>query len=151
MNVSNYLSDTRVLLDLQGEDKAAALDEMLSVLRGTAEISDFDRYVADVWQREKLGSTGIGDGLAFPHARSDAVDRLVIVFGRSKKGIAFDAVDGKPVHLIFLMAAPNADLSTYLKVLARVSLLLRREDVRDALMNAEKAEEVIEILGQPVS
>lgn len=151
MNISDYLDKAHVLLDLQGEDKAAALDEMLACLSGAAEIADIDRYVADVWAREKLGSTGIGDGLAFPHARSDAVDRLVMVFGRSKKGIEFDSVDGKPVHLIFLMAAPNADLSNYLKVLARVSLLLRRQDVRNALMNAEKAEEVLEILSQPVT
>ena len=103
-----------------------------------------------MWRREKLGSTGIGDGLAFPHARSDAVDKLVIVFARSKPGIEFDAIDGKPVHLLFLMAAPNADLSTYLKVLARVSLMLRRGQVAEGLLAAKTAREVCGILDQPL-
>lgn len=150
MDISSFLTEGRILLDLDAPSKDEALDELLAALAGAAEINDFDQYVADVRSREALGSTGIGDGLAFPHARSNAVDKLVIVFGRSRSGIEFDAIDGKPVHLIFLMAAPNADLSIYLKVLAHVSLLLRRESLRQALLSAGAAAEVRRVLSQPL-
>ena len=150
MNISPYLSDDRILLDLQATTKADALAELLGVLEDADEISEFKQYVADVEHREAMGSTGIGEGLAFPHARSDAVDELCVVFGRSSAGIDFDAIDGKPVHLVFLMGAPNADLSIYLKALAHVSLMLRKESTRDALRAATTVDEVRGLLDQPL-
>jgi len=150
VTIPDYLRDDRILLNLQAKTKAAALDEMLGLLKNADEINDPDQFAADVKHRESLASTGVGDGVAFPHARSDAVDKLVVVLGRSEAGLDFDAIDGKPVHLIFLMAAPNADLGVYLKVLARISLMMRRASARDALVAATSTDEVLRVLSQPL-
>ena len=150
MTICDYLRDDRILLNLQAKTKAEALDEMLGLLKDADEINDPGQFAADVQHRESLASTGVGDGVAFPHARSDAVDKLFVVLGRSESGLDFDAIDGRPVHLIFLMGAPNADLSVYLKVLAHTSLMMRHESVRSALGAATSAEEVLRVLSQPV-
>ena len=150
MTICDYLRDDRILLNLQAKTKAEALDEMLGLLKDADEINDPGQFAADVKHRESLASTGIGEGVAFPHARSDAVDKLFVVLGRSESGLDFDAIDGRPVHLIFLMGAPNADLSVYLKVLAHTSLMMRCESVRGALGAATSAEEVLRVLSQPV-
>ena len=150
MTICDYLRDDRILLNLQAKTKAEALDEMLGLLKDADEINDLDQFAADVQHRESLASTGVGEGVAFPHARSDAVDKLFVVLGRSEAGLDFDAIDGKPVHLILLMGAPNADLGVYLKVLAHTSLMMRRESVRSALGAATSAEEVLRVLSQPV-
>ena len=93
-------------------------------------------------EREKLGSTGIGDGIAIPHGKLKGLDRLVISFGRSRQGIDFDAIDGKPVHIFFLLMAPESSTGQHLKALAKISRMLKDPDFRSDLMAAKSAEEI---------
>ncbi len=96
--------------------------------------------------RENLESTGIGNGIAIPHARCDDVDELTVICGISRDGIDFDALDGKPVYVIFLIVSPDKNKSLYLRVLANISRLLRHTPVRDELIRARNPKEAIEII-----
>ncbi|HQC23908.1 MAG TPA: PTS sugar transporter subunit IIA, partial [Syntrophales bacterium] len=93
-------------------------------------------------EREKLGSTGIGDGIAIPHGKLKGLERLVISFGRSRQGVDFDAIDGKPVHIFFLLMAPESSTGQHLKALAKISRMLKDPGFRSDLMAAENAEEI---------
>jgi len=92
--------------------------------------------------REKLGSTGIGDGIAIPHGKLKSLDSLVISFGRSREGIDFESIDGKPVHIFFLLMAPESSTGQHLKALAKISRMLKDPEFRSDLMSARSAEEI---------
>lgn len=96
-------------------------------------------------EREKLGSTGIGDGIAIPHGKLRQVNELICAFGRSREGVDFSSLDGRPVHLFFLLIAPENAAATHLKALARISRILRDPGVRNALMAAEDVRELFRI------
>lgn len=96
-------------------------------------------------EREKLGSTGIGDGIAIPHGKLKQVDELVCAFGRSREGVDFSSLDGRPVHLFFLLIAPENAAAVHLKALARISRILRDPVVRNALMDADDVRELFRI------
>jgi len=98
---------------------------------------DKARAIDVLQQREKLGSTGIGDGVAIPHGKVSDLHELVVAFGRSKKGIAFDAIDGKPVHLFFLLLAPENSTGQHLKALAKISKMLKTPNFRKKLIEAK--------------
>jgi fructose-specific phosphotransferase system IIA component len=116
------------------------------MLCGSGKVSDQNHFVSAVLEREKLGSTAIGAGIAIPHARANTVNEVSIAFARSSQGIDFNSADGDPVNLIFLLAAPVESGSLYLKLLARISRLLRYQDLIDSLKNATTKEEVISII-----
>ena len=97
INISQYLKEGRIILDLKAADKPDCIRRLSEVLRGQDEIADFDGFLSDVFERENLGTTGIGLGLALPHARSQAVNSFVIVIGRIKEGIDFNSLDSEPV------------------------------------------------------
>ena len=149
-DVSEYLSDDRILLDLRATTRDEAIDEMLAVVRHAEEINDSDQFADEVHHREDLCTTGIGGGSAFPHARSDAVNKLLVVFGRSVSGLDFGAVDGAPVHTIFLIGAPDADLRAYLEVFSHVNFMVRKRSVKEALLSAGSAGEVRSVLSCPL-
>ena len=145
MNISTYLKEERICLNLETTEKKAAIRELAGFLRAAKEITNFNSFLKDVFEREKVGTTGIGDGIAIPHARTDAVSEFVIAFGRSAKGVEFQSLDSKPVKLIFLMGAPKQNLNGYLRILARLTRLLKKVDFRKSLMEASSAREIIEI------
>ncbi|TWJ32571.1 PTS sugar transporter subunit IIA [Geobacter argillaceus] len=96
-------------------------------------------------EREKLGSTGIGDGIAIPHGKLRQVNELICAFGRSPEGVDFSSLDGRPVHLFFLLVAPENAAAVHLKALARISRILRDPAVRNALMAADDVRELFRI------
>lgn len=147
MRVLKYLKKGLICLDLKASTKQEAIEELGEAMQGVRGVKDHGRFIKDVIDRERLGTTGIGDGVAIPHARSDAVDRLIIAFGRSEKGVQFDSLDGKPATLIFLMGTPASDVQPYLRTLAHLSRLLRKEEVRKSLLEAKDASRIIEALG----
>lgn len=136
------LIENKVLLNMKAKDILSAIEELTDLI---AKVSNIDkkRLVNDLMEREKLGSTGIGNGIAIPHVRTDALVELLIAFGRSKKGIDFNALDDKPVHLFFLIAAPENNQNEYLNTLARVSRLLKDDEFREQLLKAKSTEEII--------
>ncbi len=99
-------------------------------------------------EREKLGSTGIGDGIAIPHGKLAGLDEMVIAFGRSREGIDFEAMDGKPVHLFFLLMAPENSAGQHLKALAKISRMMKDELYRRALLEAKTHEDLVRIIAE---
>src|SRR3989339_1656614 len=147
MNVYPNLKKDRIFLDVHARTKEEALKEILENLRNIKEISSFEGFSADVMEREQVHTTGIGDGIALPHARSKNVKDFFIAMARSREGIDFASIDKKPAHLIFLMGAPQEALELYLKVLAHLNrLLVKNTNLRSALLEAETAEGVIDLI-----
>lgn len=109
---------------------------------------DHESVVNVLLEREKLGSTGIGDGIAIPHGKHSGLDDLMISFGRSPEGIDFDAMDGKPVHIFFLLMAPEKSTGQHLKVLAKISRMLKDGKFREDLMMAMTKDDLYRIIAQ---
>jgi len=147
MNISPHLKKERILLDLKSKTKEETIKEILEVMKNQKEITNFEGFLNDVIEREKIHTTGIGDGIALPHARSKNVKDFFLIFARSKQGIDFNAIDEKPVHLIFLMGAPQEGLELYLKVLAHLNrLLAKNQDLREKLLSATNEEEIVSLI-----
>jgi fructose-specific phosphotransferase system IIA component len=145
MKMGDYLKEDKILLSLKARKKEEAIKEIATLLKGAKEITDFETFLKDVFEREDLSTTGIGHEVAIPHARTNAAKDFVIAFGRSGEGVEFNSLDGQPAKLIFLMATPKEKgLSTYLKTLAHLSRLLQKESFRNSLLRATNPIEIIE-------
>lgn len=135
------------LSELRARRKSAVLEELVQVLAGAGVTRHPEAILELLRQREALGSTGIGKGIAVPHARSTLISERVVVLARSKKGVEFDAVDGAPVHLIFLIVAPAIEPDpVYLKLLAEIVHSVRLARVRQKLLDAPTFEAAREVL-----
>ena len=146
MRISDYLKEEMICLNLKATGKEEAIKELGSLIRKAKEITNYEKFLKDVLEREKLNTTGIGEGVALPHARTDAVTGFVIAFGRSENGIDFEALDRKKAKLLLLMGTPRkAGLDQYLVLLAHLTRLLKRESFRKSLLKAENPAEVIDI------
>jgi len=146
MKISDFLRKDRVVLDFQpSPTKEETIRKLGEMVKDAPEIADYDQYLADVYERENLGTTGIGFGLALPHARTDAVKQILILIVRVDEGVDFKSLDGEPVKLIFLMGTPKTEVQNYLKVLSNLTRLLKKELFRTALLEAQSAEEIIEV------
>lgn len=148
MNVLDFLSEETIQIGLQAKTKFEALEELVDVLVKAKRVTDRKAAIQTLLDREELGSTGVGQGVAIPHGKTDIVKELVGALGISKSGIAFEALDGEPVHLFFLLLAPNGAGGAHLKALARISSLLKDKHIRRALMSADHKETILEIIRQ---
>lgn len=146
MKVSEYLRGEFCILDLKAQNKDETVREIADSLSTSKKILNTEKFISDVLERESLGSTGIGNSVAIPHARTQAVKGFVIGFGRSRTGVDFNALDGQKVNLVFLMGADPAELNLYLRILAELSKLLMNKSFREALILAKDAAEVINIV-----
>jgi len=146
LELTEFISPNLVKLELSSTKKVDAIKELIELLDKAGFVTDADVFLKSVLEREKVGSTGIGKGIAIPHSRTSTVREVVVAIGRSKEGIEFEALDNRPVHLIFLIAAPVESGGLYLKALARLSRLLRYQEFRNELMEAKTIEEVIKII-----
>ena len=146
MRISDYLKDEMICLYLKATGKEEAIRELGSFICKAKEISNYEMFLKDVLEREKLTTTGIGDGVAIPHARTDSVTGFVIAFGKSEEGVEFGSLDGKKAKLLFLMGTPKtAGLDEYLVLLAHLTRLLKGESFRESLLKADSPAEVIDI------
>jgi PTS system nitrogen regulatory IIA component len=136
-----YLND-----DLQAKTKTEALVELSSMITKGSVKLDKAQIIDVLQQREKLGSTGIGDGVAIPHGKVGALEELVVAFGRSKNGVAFDSMDGKPVHIFFLLLAPENCTGQHLKALAKISKMLKAGNFRRKLMEAKSKSDLYKLI-----
>ncbi|MBI5185144.1 MAG: PTS sugar transporter subunit IIA [Nitrospinae bacterium] len=146
MKLTDILTEDLVIPDLQAAGKSQVLEEMASALRGISFVHDSGSILKALLEREKLGSTGIGFNVAIPHAKVKEAKDIAAVFGRSVKGIDFDSLDQKPVHLICLLIAPEDSVGTHIKALARISRLLKDENFRKDLMKASSRAEMYEMI-----
>jgi fructose-specific phosphotransferase system IIA component len=134
------------IIDLKCKNKQDALQELVDVIALSPEVVDKNDFYISIMKREKIMSTGIGIGLAVPHVKIDSVKDFVMAIGRKKDGIDFDSLDGKPVYLVIMIGANTEQRDDYLKVLAKISILLKNSDFREKMIHAVNAEEIIELL-----
>ncbi len=144
MKLIDILSKERIVPGLVSPDKKGVIQELVNVL--SIEGVSPARLVQVLLEREKLGSTGIGDGVAIPHGKLREVNQMIASFGRSIKGLNFDSLDGKPTHLFFLLVAPENSAGIHLKALARISRLFKDPQFRQTLMGAKDQEEIFRII-----
>jgi len=148
MKVFDFLCQKAIALDLQSRDKKGAITELVDLLYKEKKVKDSAKAINAIIEREKLGTTGVGQGVAIPHGRTDSVNELVGAFGISKHGVEFEALDGEPVHLIFLLLSPVESAGHHLRALARVSKLFKDKFFRQALLDAKSVDEVLKIIHQ---
>ncbi len=146
MKMSDFLDPKAVVSDLKAANKKEVLEELCTALVSLHPTLDRDRMVGILLDRERLGSTGVGEGVAIPHGKMGDLEGLIACFGRSTRGVAFDAVDDQPVSLFFLLFAPENSAGVHLKALAKISRLLKRPSVREELLQAGSKEDVYAIL-----
>ncbi|NPV14809.1 PTS sugar transporter subunit IIA [candidate division WOR-3 bacterium] len=144
--VSELLPRSAIILELNAKEKEAAIKELAAPLVQAGFVTDEAQFVSAILRRENLESTGIGFGVAIPHARTNAAVSTVLAFGRSSTGVDFSSLDGKPSHLIFLIASPETMKREYIWTLAKLSSLLRRDEVRNGLTKAQTVDEVYSII-----
>jgi len=146
MKLSKFCGEDLISFELKGESKNEVISELVDLASKSKLVKDASELLKDILDREKLVTTGVGYGVAFPHAKSKAVKGIVIAFGRSKKGVDFDSMDKKPVYLFFLIAAPEDAIQSHLTVMARLSYLMKSDKNRDRLMKIKSHKELLEIL-----
>ena len=145
MKLMDFLIPDAIEPNLKSSAKNDAIRELIMMLKKAGAISDVESIANIVLEREELGTTGIGEGIAVPHGKSNSLDKLVAAFGRSEKGIDFQSIDNQPVNLIFLLVAPANSAGPHLMALARISRLLKNHNFRSGLMNAKSKEEILKI------
>lgn len=136
-----------ILLELKAKTKIEAIEEMVELILKDKYIKDGNELKRAIFERERLGTTAIGYGVAIPHARIEATKDIVIAFARSKEGVDFDALDKKPVNIFFMVVGPKKS-DEYLKVMAALARLLSKEKNRQSLINAGTPKDVINLLSK---
>jgi PTS system nitrogen regulatory IIA component len=148
MKIMDYLDEEWVIADLQGTDKASILKELSSVLVKPCKATSGEELLQVLLDREKLGSTGIGEGIAIPHGRLKKLKKFFISFGRSASGVDFDSIDRKPSHLFFLVMAPENSAVDNLKLLSRIVTLLKEPSFKKRLIEASSRKELFQIISE---
>ena len=146
MRLAQILKQECINDNLQAKTKTEVLAELSEMIVKGALKLDQSQILDVLQKREKLGSTGIGDGIAIPHGKIGALEDLVVAFGRSRNGVAFDSMDGKPAHLFFLLLAPEDCAGPHLKALAQISKMLKASNFRRNLMDAKSKNDLYEII-----
>ncbi len=146
MRIGNLLDRKHILPDLHATSKRGVLEELAAVLMDTSETLELEKVVEVLLERERLGSTGIGDNIAIPHGKLPQLSRLLLAFGRSLKGVDFESMDGKLSHLFFLLLAPTNSAGLHLKALAKISRMLMNQSFRENLMKAASSEDIYKLL-----
>lgn len=144
--LSDLLSESRIKIPLESSTKEDLLRELVQVLDGNGCVTDVDRVLDSVRARERLMTTGIGNGIAIPHGKSSGCGELAIAAGVAAGPVEFDALDGEPVRLFFLLVAPAEETGIHIKVLSRIARLIRQPGLPAKLMEAGDSEEFLETL-----
>ncbi|MEW5693747.1 MAG: PTS sugar transporter subunit IIA [Candidatus Hydrogenedentota bacterium] len=146
MKITEIMSEDLIEPSLKATTKDEVIEELVDLALKKQKNIDKSAIIAAVKQREELMSTGIGNDIGLPHAKTNAVPDLIIAFGRSLKGIDFGALDGRPVKIFYLLLAPEDQSGPHVKALAHISRLLKHAYFRDALLSAKNAKEIYEII-----
>jgi len=148
MKLSEILEEDNIILDLKAQDKNGVLEELAEVMTNHEPSLDTGSLIRVLLERERLGSTGIGDGVAIPHGKFRGVTHPIISFGRSLKGLDFESMDGQPAFLFFLLVAPENSASVHLKALAKIAKILKNGSFRKVLMEASTKKELYQTIIQ---
>nr|WP_263325262.1 PTS fructose transporter subunit IIABC [Neobacillus sp. Marseille-Q6967] len=146
MRITELLTKQTINLSLKSSQKIDAIEELVTVLDSAGKLSNRADFKQAIINREEQSTTGIGEGIAIPHAKTTAVKQAAIAFGRSKEGVNYESLDGQPAHLFFMIAAPEGANNTHLEALSRLSTILLNEEVRKQLLEASSEDEVLNII-----
>jgi fructose-specific phosphotransferase system IIA component len=146
MRLSDILTDGRVKASLQATTKEGLIAEMVDLLVASGDVTDRDKALAAVLERERTRTTGIGTGLALPHGRCAFVRTMALAVGRTSRPVDFESIDGKPVSLVLLLLSPPDQTAPHIQALARISRLLSADAVRAKLLSADGAEQIYKLL-----
>ena len=146
MKIDEILKKEYVIADITGKNKLDVIKEMTERLKQNDTIKNDQALYATLMEREKLGSTGIGENVAIPHGKSDELSQIIIVFARSLSGIDFESLDQKPVHFVCMVIAPAHSTGQHLKALARISRLFKNQTLREGILKAEDSNAIYSIL-----
>ena len=148
MNILDILDEESILPEIKSVNKKEVIEELASLAARQHDGLELEFLVERLMERERLGSTGVGDSVAIPHAKVSGMDKVVAVFGRSVGGVDFDSMDGKKAHLLFLLVAPDSSTGSHLKALARISRLMQDSAFRAGLMEAKSREELFKAFAE---
>ncbi|MFD2043571.1 fructose-specific PTS transporter subunit EIIC [Ornithinibacillus salinisoli] len=148
MKITELLKQDTIIVDLQASSKSDVIDELVEKLDAASRLKDKEEFKKAIWAREEQGTTGIGEGVAIPHAKTNAVKTPAIVFGKSKTGVDYGALDQQPSHLFFMIAASEGANNDHLDSLARLSSMLMDVSFRQQLLDATSAEEILSLIDQ---
>lgn len=145
MKIQDVLHKEAIIFDLKALDKKGVLEELVEPVARIAGVKH-DYLVRVLMERESLGSTGIGEGVGIPHGKLKDIDSLILGFGLSRKGVDFEAMDGQPTHIFFLLVTPENSTGLHLKMLAQISRILKNEYFKQRLLNASDIDEIYTII-----
>lgn len=145
MKILDVLQKESIIVDLKATDKKGVLEELVTPVSQIASVGK-EEIVRVLLERERLGSTGIGNGIGIPHGKLRGLETLVLGFGISRKGVDFESMDNRPTYLFFLLITPEDSTGPHLKLLARISKILKDLPFREKLMNASDREEIFDII-----
>jgi len=148
MKLSEILDQDNIIPDLKAKDKKGVLEELVDIIVSHDPSLDKGSLVKVLLERERLGSTGIGDGVAIPHGKFQGLTHPIISFGRSLKGLDFESMDGEPAFLFFLLVAPENSASIHLKALAKIAKILKNSSFRHVLMQVPTRKELYQTIIQ---
>lgn len=142
VTIRDLLQDDLIIEDIAAKDKMGVLREFARVLKSKGRVENEEELVRVLTERETLGSTGVGDGVAIPHGKLNSIQEMIVAFGRSKRGVEFQSLDAKPVFLFFLLVTPDDRPGDHLKTLARISRILKNPALRAGLLQAPRRQDI---------
>lgn len=145
MKILDFLNKETIITELKSTDKKGVLEELTLPVSDITNV-DHDELVKVLIEREHLGSTGIGNGIGIPHGKLKGLTSLILGFGLSRKGVNFDAIDGKPTHIFFLLLTPENSTDLHLKLLARISKILKEETFKGKILQTIDKDEVVRLI-----
>ena len=145
MKISELLKEKYILTEFKSADKAEIINEMIDLFNDDERVSNLEEVRKCVLDREKIMSTGVGKGFAIPHGKSNSVNDIIAAFGKSAQPIEYNALDGNPVQLIFLMVGQEKLVGSHIKVLSRISRIMNNDDFRAKLLEAKSTEEILNV------
>ncbi|HLP16069.1 MAG TPA: PTS sugar transporter subunit IIA [Bacteroidota bacterium] len=145
MKISDILDETRILTNMEGDSKSDIINTLIDLVAISPKVLDKDKVKEAIFEREKIMSTGVGNGFAIPHGKTDAVSDIVAAFAVTKQPIDYQALDEQPVRLIFLLIGKGNMVGPHIKLLSRISRLMNKEEFRKKLLEAPTPKDVMEI------
>ena len=145
MKVFELLDEKFILIEFKSDDKEYVINELIDLYKENDKVNDIEKVRTAILDREKIMSTGVGKGFAIPHGKTNAVTDVIAAFGKTTRDIDYDALDGNPVHLVFLLVGRDDMVSKHIKLLSRISRLMNKDEFRERLVNSNSKEEIINI------
>jgi len=146
MTLADHLTPADIRLDLEGQTKDQVLRELVALVSREGRIREPEKLLSVLLERESLGSTGIGHGVAIPHGRSAELDAAKVVLGRTRQDVDFDSIDGQPTRLFFLLVAPENNSNEHLHLLSRIARLMREASTRQSLLDAPTPQAALDLI-----